>query len=304
MPQDRRNARNSFLKISDVAVDAKNLLLAPLPGSIRSRLRNSFRSVTSPIRALPSYLIVGAQKAGTSALSNFLGQHPDILPSKPKEVHYFDINYARSKGWYLTHFPLKAQLGSHRITGEASPYYMFHPHAMERIKTVLPDVKIIIMLRNPVSRAISQYFKSLKSGVETLPMEEAMRTEEVRLKDEYDAMIADPSYQSRHYQSLSYKARGIYYPQVKRCLDLFGREQVLVLKSEDMLSDKARSVLREVFSFLEVDEDFVIPDMEPKNVGKSRYTSDVPAEVTEYLSEFFKPHNKQLYEYLDRDFGW
>lgn len=284
------------------------IMLSNLSTPARARARyiyKRYRRITSPIRAFPNYIIVGAQRAGTSALNYYLSQHPEIFPSTQKEVHFFDYHYQSGERWYRACFPIKSKLIPKGITGEASPYYMFHPYALQRIKALLPNVKIIILLRDPVTRAISNYYKEFNGPkkFEKSPIKEAMLNEELRLKDEYLAMKSDPFYRSLKHQCFSYKARGIYYPQVKKCFDLFGRDNVLVINSEDLLSS-TESSLREVFSFLGVDLHFSIQDTQPRNVGSKRYPSPVPAEVRDYLTAFFEPHNKKLYEYLGRDFGW
>jgi hypothetical protein len=279
-------------------------LSTPAQASAR-HIYKRYRKITSPIRAFPNYIIVGAQRCGTTALSYYLSQHPEIYPATKKEVHYFDNHYQSGERWYRAHFPIKSKLIPKGITGEASPYYMYHPFALQRIKALLPDVKIIILLRDPVNRAISNYLKEVngRGKYEKSPIKEAMLNEELRLKDEYLAMKSDSFYGSLKHQIFSYKARGIYYPQVKKCFDLFDRNNVLVINSKDLLSS-TESSLREVFKFLEVDSHFSIQDIRPRNVEKKRYTSPVPAEVRDYLTAFFEPHNKKLYGYLGRDFGW
>ena len=117
-----------------------------------------FHRITAPFRALPDFLIVGAQKGGTSSLYAYLAQHPSVLPSFRKEVKFFDCNYFCGHTWYRAHFPLRYKLSrGNRITGEGTPNYLFHPTALQRLALTLIDVKIIILLRNPADRAYSHY---------------------------------------------------------------------------------------------------------------------------------------------------
>jgi len=106
-------------------------------------VRHGLRRLTFGKRLKPSFVIVGAQKAGTTSLYRYLIQHPNIKSSLLKEIHYFDLNYNKSLSWYHLFFPLKTK--KNNITGEASPYYMFHPFAIERIAKVNPDIKIKII---------------------------------------------------------------------------------------------------------------------------------------------------------------
>ena len=103
-------------------------------------------------RRLPDFLIIGAQKCGTSSMFAYLNQHPQMKLPDVKEIHFFDLNYSNGLDWYTSHFP-PASLSHRMVTGEASPYYLFHPHVPERVRLHCPDVKLVVMLRNPVDRA-------------------------------------------------------------------------------------------------------------------------------------------------------
>ena len=126
-----------------------NGLKVPLRG-----LRGGFRRLTGPLRGMPSLLLIGTQKGGSTSLFNYLVQHPDVLPPLGKEVHYFDFNYGKGVNWYHGRFPYRYQLGGGVRTLDATPYYMMHPLAPERAAGLLPDVKLIAVLRNPIDRAL------------------------------------------------------------------------------------------------------------------------------------------------------
>jgi len=99
-------------------------------------------------RAQPDFLIVGVMKGGTTSLFRYLSQHPDVLPPFRKEIKYFDCNYFEGAAWYRAHFPLRQKFtGGSKLTGEATPYYIFHPTAHERVASAVPQAKIIIILR-------------------------------------------------------------------------------------------------------------------------------------------------------------
>ena len=107
--------------------------------------RHLWRLATAPVRTLPDFLIIGAQKSGTTFLYQLLVQHPHVKPAFVKEVHYFDLEYRKGVNWYRSHFPLQMRNSREYITGEASPYYLFHPHAPRRASAVVPDAKLVVL---------------------------------------------------------------------------------------------------------------------------------------------------------------
>src|SRR3990172_222546 len=193
-----------------------------------ARARYSWFEMKSMTHSNPDFFIVGAQKCGTTSLYNYLARHPCVLGATKKEIHYFSDLYDEGIGWYKSHFPslLKKYSGilvNRRvlITGEATPFYIFHPHAPERIGKLFPHAKIIMMFRNPVDRAYSHYRYHVKLGAEALSFEDAIAAEPERLADELGKMIADEHYNSYNYKMFSYLKRGIYIEQLRRWLDLF-----------------------------------------------------------------------------------
>src|SRR5947209_14940507 len=193
-----------------------------------------YRGFTSPIRLLPDFLIIGTQRGGTTSLYHYLQTHPCIAPATIKEVHFFDRRFHKGLAWYRGHFPTwiekyYAQRFRCRtfLTGEASPSYLFHPHAPGRIAKVLPHVKLIVLLRNPVDRAYSQYYHVVEHSYGTLSFEEAVRDEEERIAKERARVLEDGRYDSYAFRHLSYLSRGIYIDQLQVWMSLFPREQFL-----------------------------------------------------------------------------
>jgi hypothetical protein len=141
---------------------------------------------TSSMRPLPDFLIIGTKRGGTQSMYQYLLKHPAILPMWPgvenaKKTHFFDQNYHRGTAWYRGHFPTEMQrrrversFGVAPVSGEAAPYYMFHPLVLERVQETLPQVKVIVLLRNPVHRIWSHYHERVNGGTETLPFREAL----------------------------------------------------------------------------------------------------------------------------------
>ena len=258
-------------------------------------------ALTARLRPLPGFLVIGAQKSGTTSLFHYICQHPKVFENKAKEIHFFDRHYTHGENWYRARFPLAGSLLSSHQLGEATPYYLCHPHAPTRIASLLPQAKLIAILRNPVDRAISHYFHEQKKGREELPILEALQREEERCAEEWQRMLNDPQYISKAHQSFSYKQRGIYLEQIKRYLEVFPEEQLLILESSKLFS-KPQAVLKKVFNFLEIDSEVAIPDIAIKNANPNKKM--VPDTVRSYLQDYFAPHNKALQNALGKDFGW
>lgn len=253
---------------------------------------------------LPSYIIIGAQKGGTTFLHRLLMQHPEVKPAFAKEVHYFDFNFDKGERWYRSHFPLEVPSKSRKqITGEATPYYLFHPYAARRTASLLPRVKLIVLLRNPVDRAYSHYqhqvARARKEGQETLAFEDAIEAEEERLRGETNKMLQHERYSSPRHRHYSYLARGVYVDQLLMWSRFFDKDQMLVLKSEDLFSNPEHS-LKATLGFL--GQLHWMPEIYPPTY-KLDYVDMDPA-TRRRLQDYFEPHNQRLYKFLETGFGW
>lgn len=264
------------------------------------------RRITAPMRVLPDFIIVGGQRCGTTSLYNNLIQHPSIAPAFQKEVHFFDIHFRKGVNWYRAHFPsylYKSYIENTRrqplLTGEASPYYMFHPYALKRISEFLPEVKLIALLRNPVERAYSHYQYQVRKGRESLLFEEAIDAEKDRMAHEVRKMRENEDYVSFVHRHFSYLSRGKYADQLEVLMHLFPRNQILILNAEDFNRDAA-GTLNQVTAFLG------LPSWKHEKVVRRNNAtySDLRQEVRKELAQFFEPHNKRLYQLLGVDFGW
>jgi hypothetical protein len=261
---------------------------------------------TGHIRLMPDFIIIGAQKCGTTSLYKYLTQHPCVMRSYAKEVHFFDNNFEKGITWYRAYFPsffytysLERIRGQDCITGEATPYYIFHPLVPKRIAETIPQVKLIMMLRNPVDRAYSHYSHEVRRGNETLSFEEAIKREGERLSGEVSRIQLDRGYYSFNHQHYSYLARGIYVDQLEAWMDLFPRGQILIMRSEDFYSDP-QETLRQAIAFLD------LPSWEPKEYGRfniGKYPNMNPA-IRNHLLDYFAPHNQRLSEFLGVDIDW
>lgn len=276
-------------------------LIPTLPEPVRAVLRNaiwSYGKATAKIRPLPDFLILGAQKAGTTALYAYLRRHPAITGPSWKEVSYFDRHYARGPNWYRGNFPNLLRTRG-ELVGEASPSYLFHPLGPERVKELVPGARLIALVRNPVDRALSHYNHEVALGREPLSFEDALAAEPDRLRGEETRLRADPGYFSSEWWSHTYKARGLYAEQLERWLHLFPREQLLILPSEELLGEPGPAYAR-VLEFLGAASHRL--DSYPR-VFERQYEGMKP-ETRAELAGYFAEPNRRLYELLGRDLAW
>jgi hypothetical protein len=274
---------------------------------------NLYRAATSSLRTLPDFLIIGTQKGGTTSLYLYLNEHPNIGGAVIKEVSFFDKNYSLGLSWYRAQFPMPLrQLYTRDIrkqnytVGEASPGYLIYPHAPGRIAKILPCIKLIALLRNPVERAYSQYRHNVSRGFEQLSFADAIEAEEERTQAEKEKVLSNPQYNSTAFFRYSYLARGVYVDQLKHWLDFFPREQLLILKSEE-LNAEPTEIFKQTLAFLDVP--VLIPaslqkEFKHYNTAENTSASKIDPAMRERLIAYFEPHNARLYEFLGRDFGW
>lgn len=265
-----------------------------------------YRKLTSSSRVLPDFLIIGAMRSGTTSLFKYLSQHPLVSKGIKKEAHYFDLHFDKGFRWSQAHFPIEQttvrQKSSHSqnmIIGEATPYYLFHPLCPKRVSASILDVNLMIILRNPVDRAYSHYWYSVRNQHEELSFEEAIKKETERLEGEKERILADGNYTSFSHQPFSYLKRGIYSEQIKRWLSLFSPDQILILTYESFYKN-VRCNFRKVFDFLGIPH-FKIT---PRNSYNEASYPEMDPKLRRKLVEHFRPHNEMLYKIIQQRLDW
>ena len=257
------------------------------------RLENELRAAKARTEgapetgALPDFVIIGAPKCGTTFLYNLLTKHPHVEPAAFKEPHYFDLLFEKGIEWYRGCFlPPRWKDGRRTITGEATPGYLYDTHAAERMADVIPEARLIAMLRNPVDRTYSSYqFFQVRHGQEKGTFEETIA-----------AYLDRP-----HGDNLLH--RSIYVDHLLRWSSFFSDEQMLVLKSEDVF-ECPQEMLKRVLDFLDLPAwTPTDSDLQDKR-NKGSYEQPMNPITKRQLEEYFEPHNQRLYEYLGEDFGW
>lgn len=264
------------------------------------------RRLTAPIRCRPDFLIIGAQKCGTTSLYHYLSGHPAVLPAKKKETHFFDSQFHLGPARYRAWFPPAAarwlrarKCGGRAVTGEATPYYLFHPLVPERVKRITPGSKFIAVLRNPIDRAYSHWKLESGRGNDSLPFAEAVRREEERIGADLRRMTADLNFESPVVPRWSYLARGRYAEQIERWWHWFPRERLLVLRSEDLWTgdDAAARRVERHLGLAPAPRAYPRRQATPEDGGPD-------PETRRWLAEYFEPHNRRLREILGDEFRW
>jgi hypothetical protein len=270
-----------------------------VPEPLRKVARNAvwtFGRLTARRRPLPDFLVIGAQKAGTTALYAYLRWHPGITGPSWKEVSFFDRHWWRGEAWYRGQFPLRA---GERLVGEASPSYLFHPLAPGRARSLVPDAKLVALLRDPVDRAYSQYQHEVALGREPLSFEDALAAEDDRLAGEVERLTEDPRAFSRAWWDHTYAARGRYAEQLERWLAVFPREQLLVVPTEE-LGERPAETYASILAFLGA-EPYELSDY--PRVFDRDYEPMRPETRAALAASFAEP-NRRLEALLGRELRW
>jgi hypothetical protein len=270
----------------------------------------------------PSFLIIGAQKAGTTSLQEYLCQHPKIKCAKDKEVGFFsyDMLYERGYKWYSKQFSQLNWPGT--LLFEATPEYLFFKDASDRILQFDPLIKLIILLRNPVSRALSswnmyrqfhqnpvikrqiieQYFTNANHDLKVTALNLMNQPE----FPDFDTSVTG-EIQSLHQcgtqtQFPAYVQRGIYWEQIERYFSRFPHENILIIESDELKASR-HSTLNRVLYFLGLPAyDWSKADLSERHTRS--YESQMKNETESILKEFFRPHNLKLYSMIGREFKW
>ena len=251
------------------------------------------------LHPLPDFLILGAQKGGTTSLFAWLSEHPDLRPASKKEVHFFDNNFERGEGWYRRHFPPRWRRRSGDRTGEATPSYLFAPRAPERVAALLPAARFVALLRDPVKRAYSHYHHNVRMNREPRPFEECVRAECAALDG--DA----PAETDRSFRRGAYVERGVYVDQLERWAAAVGRERLMVSFSDDLFRAPDRT-LADVARFVGLaPHDFGAGAAKEGREARNKHPyAPLDRATAERLAAWFEPHDARLAAWLSRPVPW
>lgn len=292
----------------------------PIGSAARRSLKTAARQfgvATSAHRPLPDFLIIGTKRGGTTSFYFDLLAHPDIMRLYPppfplvkqeatKGVHYFDSNFVRGERWYRSYMPTTASREVHRrrrgvspVVGEASPYYLFHPAAAERAHSVVPQARIIVLLRDPVLRTYSHWKERRRSHAESLEFAPALEAEPGRLAGERQRLIANPSYYSYAWEQQSYATQSRYAEALRPWIEKFGKDRIHAVASEDYY-DRPAEVLADVDEFLGISRRGGSTGV----IRNAAQGSPLPDEVRTDLEMRFRTPNEDLFDMLGHRLPW
>ena len=276
--------------------------------SLSSSIYLKYCSLTGFLHVLPNFLIIGFVKCGTTSLYEYLIQHPSVYAPTGKEIDYFDRFHKRGNNWYKNKFPLQIQkfliknfYKKNFVTGEATPRYIEHPHALKRIKKTLPNAKFIVLLRNPIDRAYSHYNQNIHLDYEYRSFEDAIAHEQERIRGRYQKMQDNENYYSWDFDIYAYLQHGIYATYLERWLQEFPKEQFFITSSEEFLKD-TKNVYNKVLKFLNL-SNFELSDYQ-RFKQREYKNPNINDNLRKQLVDFFRPHNERLYNLLDTKFDW
>lgn len=272
-------------------------------GGDEAMIAEAKNRVLRPLRTGPDFLIVGAQKAGTTSLYHYLAEHPQLRPaSGPKELHYFNLYHHRGLAWYLSHFPLRFVSGGRRLSFEATPDYLGHAAVPERIRRDLGRVKLIAVLREPAARAYSAW--KMWHSFADHPTK-AAKADPRAFAQAIEEELADPHGQAdRHFHYVRF---GRYAEHLDAYRRHFARDEMLILDHREMSADLL-GFLGRICAFLEV-EPFASETV--ARLGARRHWASPDWPETEAvgrtltrLRAYYAPHNERLFAMLGQRWGW
>lgn len=244
---------------------------------------NLFRYITSDLSSLPSFIIIGSMKGGSTSLYSYVKMHPKISNATIKGSNFFTTNYDKSLKWYRSQFPI---LKDDMMCCETSVDYLPSKEAAKRIFETIPNCKFLVIFRNPVDRAYSHYINEFSTKRLDMSFEEAL---EIEKTGKPITSTAD----------FTFLKRGFYEQHLKEWYKYFPKEQFYFIKSEDLKTDTVHT-MKHVFKFLGLDS-YTIPSTKKLHV---REYGPMNAKTREKLSEIFKEPNKKLAHLLGTDIDW
>lgn len=266
--------------------------------------RFNLRRLTSFVRILPDFIIIGTSKSGTTTLYSYLQQHPYIQPSYSKEIDYFDKKFDKGIMWYKSFFDtriakfFKQKQNRNYLTGHVCDAF-YHKKSAKRIKETLPNVKLILILRDPISRAASHYNQSVKKNREKLKFNEAIN---LQLKNDCGVEEKKLLHFSKKFNvdpENFYLSAGIYSPRLENFLKFFNKTNLLIIKSEDLFSDP-KNVLNDICKYLEI-PNYQNIDYQHLNVSEK---IEIEPSLKKELENYYKKYNSKLEELAGSKFNW
>ena len=260
-------------------------------------VKRGWSGITASSRVLPNFIIAGTVRSGTTSLYNYICNHPSVLPAAYDEIGFFDSNFQLGTMWYQSMFPTKKQMElvqektNFCLTGEDTPFYFWNKDAIKRISELIPNCKIIMIFRNPVDRAYSNYQLGKRENKEDLSFEKTIEIEkQIINKGTKNLNFSEPR---------TYLIKSLYSLQLKNWLTSFSKDQLYFLSTEQ-LSSKPNETMSGIFNFLGLSRHTL---SEFKKEKKAIYP-EMNISTRNDLLEFFKSYNNELFSLIDKNFSW
>jgi hypothetical protein len=274
-------------------------------GSNRINPYNLFRIITSSIRVLPDFILFGGTRSGVMTLTKYIQEHPNVYTVR--NVHFFEYTSSNKVEWYKRHFPtnfyknyFKLKHKQKLVVGESTGTYLFHSEVSKRIKEHIPNVKLIVMLKNPIKTIYSRYYVFRNEGLESSSFEDVIKMEMERIKigDERNELrINNPEF--GHIVNFNYLRHCYYAEKLKNWLKEFKKEQILILTNDEFNTDIDKT-LKKTFEFLDL-PNHTIKNKIKHNVGKYPKMHESTRKL---LVDYFRPHNQELYNLIGKELDW
>ena len=283
------------------------LIKHPQLNPLKFSFDGTYRTLTSSSRTFPDFMVIGFPKCGTKSLFSYVKQHPNIGTPTDYGKYFFDTNFNRGVGWYKAHYPtvkqkkmLKEKNGAYCMGDYSARYMMYYPSAL-RIKKLVPNAKLIVVLRNPADRAYSQ-FNFKKKWDDSLSFHDTIEEDEKRLQNWEYLVENDLITRESHVEvKTPYFTMGKYARHLKEWFKVFPKEQFHFVPTDNMSDDVAiQKTVTKVFKFLGL-PDYEITEFGRKNVGSYE---KIDVEERKILRDYYKPHNEELERLLDMKFNW
>ena len=260
-------------------------------------VKRGWSGITASSRVLPNFIIAGTVRSGTTSLYNYICNHPSVLPAAYDEIGFFDSNFQLGTMWYQSMFPTKKQMElvqektNFCLTGEDTPFYFWNKDAIKRISELIPNCKIIMIFRNPVDRAYSNYQLGKRENKEDLSFEKTIEIEkQIINKGTKNLNFSEPR---------TYLIKSLYSLQLKNWLTSFSKDQLYFLSTEQ-LSSKPNETMSGIFNFLGLPR-YTLSEF--KKEKKAIYP-EMNISTRNDLLEFFKPYNNELFSLIGNNFSW
>ena len=266
-------------------------------------LKRNIFALTGSIRVLPDFLVIGAKRCGTTSLFYHLPEHPCISKSPHDNMGFFNDNFHLGVNWYKSFFPtiftrnkIKSEFGNF-LAFDVTTTYMEEESTANNVYQIKPNMKIIVILRNPVDRAYSQYHLNLREKAEKRSFEDAMEENMNELnKESHERYEIKPKFSV---EENNYLKKGLYAQQLRHWLNIFPMESMLILSTEEFESNQ-QVIYNKIFEFLNISQ------FEVKNTEKMEKGSypQMKSETRSLLLDYFRSHNNELFKLINKKFDW